>query len=136
MALMALMNGNRQAAQTYMSQASGSDTFDEIMGQLNIANGNYSAAADNLQKSRTNAAALAQILNKDYAAATRTLANVQKPDATTSYLKAIVGARTGDAGAVKSNLQAAVSQDPTLGQRAQKDLEFSNYRSVVEALVR
>ena len=136
MALMALMNGNRQAAQTYMSQASGSDTFDEIMGQLNIANGNYSAAADNLQKSRTNAAALAQIMNKDYAAATRTLANVQKPDATTSYLKAIVGARTGDAGAVKSNLQAAVSQDPTLSQRAQKDLEFSNYRSVVEALVR
>ena len=136
MALMALKDGDKQAAQAYMSQASGSDTFDDIMGQLNIANGNYSAAASNLQKSKTNAAALAQILNKDYAAASRTLANVQKPDATTSYLKAIVGARTGDSGVVKSNLQAAISQDASLGERAMKDLEFSNYRSVVEALVK
>ena len=136
MALIALKDGDKQAAQTYMSQASGSDTFDDIMGQLNIANGNYSAAASNLQKSKTNAAALAQILNKDYAAANRTLANVQKPDATTSYLKAIVGARTGDGGVVKSNLQAAISQDASLGERARKDLEFSNYRSVVDALVK
>lgn len=136
MALIALKDGDKQAAQTYMSQASGSDTFNDIMGQLNIANGNYSAAAANLQNSKTNAAALAQILNKDYASANRTLANVQKPDATTSYLKAIVGARTGDSGVVKSNLQAAISQDASLGERARKDLEFSNYRSVVEALVK
>lgn len=136
MALIALKDGDKQAAQTYMSQASGSDTFNDIMGQLNIANGNYSAAAANLQNSKTNAAALAQILNKDYASANRTLANVQKPDATTSYLKAIVGARTGDSGVVKSNLQAAISQDASLGERAKKDLEFSNYRSVVEALVK
>lgn len=136
MALIALKDGDKQAAQTYMSQASGSDTFNDIMGQLNIANGNYSAAAANLQNSKTNAAALAQILNKDYASANRTLANVQKPDATTSYLKAIVGARTGDSGVVKSNLQAAISQDASLGERARKDLEFSNYRSVVETLVK
>lgn len=136
MALIALKDDDRQAAQTYMSQASGSDTFNDIMGQLNIANGNYSAASANLQNSKTNAAALAQILNKDYASANRTLANVQKPDATTSYLKAIVGARTGDSGVVKSNLQAAISQDASLGERARKDLEFSNYRSVVEALVK
>lgn len=136
MALIALKDGDKQAAQTYMSQASGSDTFNDIMGQLNIANGNYSAASANLQNSKTNAAALAQILNKDYASANRTLANVQKPDATTSYLKAIVGARTGDSGVVKSNLQAAISQDASLGERARKDLEFSNYRSVVEALVK
>lgn len=136
MALIALKDDDKQAAQTYMSQASGSDTFNDIMGQLNIANGNYSAAAANLQNSKTNAAALAQILNKDYASANRTLANVQKPDATTSYLKAIVGARTGDSGVVKSNLQAAISQDASLGERARKDLEFSNYRSVVEALVK
>ena len=136
MALIALKDGDKQAAQTYMSQASGSDTFNDIMGQLNIANGNYSAAAANLQNSKTNAAALVQILNKDYASANRTLANVQKPDATTSYLKAIVGARTGDSGVVKSNLQAAISQDASLGERARKDLEFSNYRSVVEALVK
>lgn len=136
MALIALKDGDKQAAQTYMSQASGSDTFNDIMGQLNIANGNYSAASANLQNSKTNAAALAQILNKDYASANRTLANVQKPDATTSYLKAIVGARTGDSGVVKSNLQAAISQDASLSERARKDLEFSNYRSVVEALVK
>ena len=136
MALIALKDDDKQAAQTYMSQASGSDTFNDIMGQLNIANGNYSAAAANLQNSKTNAAALAQILNKDYASANRTLANVQKPDATTSYLKAIVGARTGDSGVVKSNLQAAISQDASLGECAMKDLEFSNYRSVVEALVK
>ncbi|MBP3688811.1 MAG: hypothetical protein J6I54_02360 [Bacteroidaceae bacterium] len=136
MALISLKEGDKAAAQTYISQASGSDTFDDIMGQINIANGNYTAAASNLQKSNTNAAALAQILSKDYASASRTLANVRKPDATTSYLKAIVGARTGDSAAVRSNLQSAISQDATLAGRAAKDLEFSNYKSVVEALVK
>lgn len=136
MALISLKEGDKAAAQTYISQASGSDTFDDIMGQINIANGNYTAAASNLQKSNTNAAALAQILSKDYASASRTLANVRKPDATTSYLKAIVGARTSDSAAVRSNLQSAISQDATLAGRAAKDLEFSNYKSVVEALVK
>ncbi len=136
MALISLKEGDKAAAQTYISQASGSNTFDDIMGQINIANGNYTAAASNLQKSNTNAAALAQILSKDYASASRTLANVRKPDATTSYLKAIVGARTGDSAAVRSNLQSAISQDATLAGRAAKDLEFSNYKSVVEALVK
>lgn len=136
MALISLKEGDKAAAQTYISQASGSDTFDDIMGQINIANGNYTAAASNLQKSNTNAAALAQILSKDYASASRTLANVRKPDATTSYLKAIVGARTGDSAAVRSNLQSAISQDATLAGRAAKDLEFSNYKSVVEAMVK
>ncbi len=136
MALISLKEGDKAAAQTYISQASGSNTFDDIMGQINIANGNYTAAASNLQKSNTNAAALAQILSKDYASASRTLANVRKPDATTSYLKAIVGARTGDSAAVRSNLQSAISQDATFAGRAAKDLEFSNYKSVVEALVK
>ncbi|MBQ4524572.1 MAG: hypothetical protein IJA00_00660, partial [Bacteroidaceae bacterium] len=49
------------------------------------------------------------------------------PDAYTSYLKAIVGARTNNASMVISNLADAVKKDNTMAQKALKDVEFSKY---------
>ena len=78
--------------------------------------------------------ALAQILNKDYAAAKSTLNGVANKDAYTSYLLAIVAARTNDAAGVNTNLKDAVSKDSSLKSRAVKDLEFAEYKSAVESL--
>ena len=75
-------------------------------------------------------------MNKDYAAATRTLDNVAKPDGTTHYLKAIVAARTNNASAVTAELKSAVAKNPALAQRATKDIEFEQYASAVAAAVK
>ena len=136
LALLAIKNGDTAKAEAYMGKASGSDTFNEILGNLNIAKGNYIQAEQNLSTTQTNSAALAQILNKDYAKAKNTLSAIKTPDATTSYLKAILAARTNDVSALKSNLKAAVSLDSSLKTRAANDLEFANHQTSIADIVK
>ena len=136
LAILAMKSGDVAKAETYMGQASGSDTFNEVLGNLNIAKGNYTQAQQNLAKTNTNSAALAQILNKDYSAAQKTLAAINTPDATTCYLKAVLAARTSDTGALKSNLKAALTEDSSLKTRAANDLEFAKYKETIADLVK
>ena len=136
LALLALQSGDANTAETYLAKGSGSDTFKEIMGNLNIAKGNYTQAAADLAGTNTNSAALAQILSKDYTSAKNTLAAVKNADAITSYLKAILAARTGDAATVASALKSAIQQDATLAARAANDLEFAKFANVVKSIVK
>lgn len=136
LALMALKSGDVAKAETYLSKGTGSDTFKEVMGNLNIAKGNYTQAASDLAGVNTNSAALAQILAKDYTSAKTTLSKIKNADATTSYLQAVLAARTGDASALPSSLKNAIQQDATLAARAAKDLEFAKYANVVKNLVK
>ncbi|MBP5770330.1 MAG: tetratricopeptide repeat protein [Bacteroidaceae bacterium] len=134
-ALLALAEGKVEEAEALLAKGSGADSYNEVLGNINLAKGNYAAAAANLSGKKTNSAALAQILNKDYAAAAITLAGIPNADATTSYLKAILGARQNDVSAVISNLQSAIQQDPGLAQRAAKDLEFQQFASQVAEVI-
>ncbi|MBR5467298.1 MAG: hypothetical protein IKU79_07865 [Bacteroidaceae bacterium] len=136
LAILAIKNNDIANAETCMGKASGSDTFNEILGNLNIAKGNYTQAQQNLSKTNTNSAALAQILCKDYAKAQATLSAIKSPDAITSYLKAILAARTSDTGALKTNLKAAITSDASLKDRAANDLEFAQYKSTIAELVK
>ena len=134
LALIELGKGNVSAAETNLGKAAGAQGFNEASAALNIAKGSYQQAASAASGVKSNTAALAQILNKDYAGAKSTLAGVAKKDAYTSYLLAIVAARTNDAAGVNSNLKEAVSKDSSLKGRAVKDLEFAQYKSAVESL--
>ncbi len=134
--LIALKSGDVTAAETYLAQGSGADTFKEVMGNLNIAKGNYTQAAADLANTTSNSAALAQILAKDYAKAKTTLANIKTADATTDYLKAVLAARTGDATTLTNSLKSAIAKDATLAERAAKDLEFAAYASTIKSLVK
>ena len=136
LALLALRSGDTEQATALLGKASGSDTFNEILGNLNIAKGNYTQAQQNLAKTQSNSAALAQILGKDYASAKKTLSAIRTPDATTAYLKAILAARTGDTGTLKSNLKVAIASDTTLKSRAASDLEFAAYQETIADLVK
>ena len=136
LALLQLVNGNVQQAETLLAKGSGSDSFNEIMGALNLAKGNYTQAASNLAGVNNNTALLAQILNKDYAAAAKTVAGIKNADATTSYLQAILGARNGDSNAVVNALRSAIQKDPSLAQRAARDLEFVNCASAIKSLLK
>ena len=134
--LLALKEGNISAAEAFLAQGSGANTFKEVMGNLNIAKGNYTQAANDLAGTMTNSAALAQILAKDYATAKKTLAGIKNADAITSYLQAVLAARTNDASTLASSLKNAIQQDATLAKRAANDLEFANYESAIKSLLK
>ncbi len=135
LAIMALRDGDVANAETYLAKGTGSNNYNEVMGCLNIAKGNYAQAASLLAGSNTNSQALAQILTNDYEGAASTLQAVKAPDATTAYLGAVLAARTGDASALANCLQSAVAQDSSLASRAQKDLEFADYEATVSAAI-
>ncbi len=127
MGLVALSKGDKAAAETYLAKASGAPELNEALGNLYIAQGQYERAVNAFGDTKTNSAALAQILAKDYNKAKNTLADIEKPDAYTDYLIAILGARTDNASLTISSLKDAVAKDPTLGKKAATDLEFAKY---------
>ena len=125
--LVSLMKGDKAAAETYFGKAAGTKELGESMGNLYIAQGQYERAVNSFGDSKTNSAALAQILAKDYNKAKNTLANVERPDAYTDYLMAGLGARTNNSSMVTSSLKSAVAKDSSLAKKAATDLEFAKY---------
>ena len=125
--LIALTKGDKDAAEAYMGKASGAKELNEALGNLYVAQGQYEKAVSAFGDTKSNSAALAQILAKDYNKANSTLAGIEKPDAYTDYLQAVIGARTNNAAMVISSLKAAVAKDSTLAKKAVSDLEFAKY---------
>ncbi|MDE6269165.1 MAG: hypothetical protein K2M04_08810 [Muribaculaceae bacterium] len=125
--LISLINKDYRAANQKFGSAAGVPELNEALGTSYLMQGDNAAAARAFGDSRTNNAALAQILTKDYAKAKSTLAGIPNPDATTYYLMAVLGARTANDNMVSSNLRKAVKLDSSLAQKAAADLEFANY---------
>ena len=105
--LISLIKGDKAAAEAYFGKAAGTKELGESMGNLYIAQGQYERAVNSFGDAKTNSAALAQILAKDYNKAKNTLAGVEKPDAYTDYLMAVLGARTNNSSMVTSSLKAS-----------------------------
>lgn len=125
--LIALTKGDQAKAQQLFGNAAGVAELSEALGVLYLEQGEWAKAANSFGSVKSNNAALAQILTKDYSKASQTLNAVPNPDATTSYLKAIVAARTNDANSVVSNLKQAIAKDSSLKNEAAIDLEFAKY---------
>ncbi len=124
--LLALQRGDIKEAENYLGQAGNAQGLAETLGNLHLAQGNYALAEQDFNGVNSNSAALAQILNKNYAKAAQTLKNVQKADGMTDYLQAIVNARQGNNDAAQSFLRSAIQKDPSLKAYADNDLEFKN----------
>ncbi len=122
-----LLEGNVAAAESYMAIGAGAKAGDEALGNLYIAQGLYGRAAYLLEKEPSNSTALAQLLDADYSNAKKTIAAIKKPDATTHYIKAVLGARTGNAALIYDGLKNAVKLDRSLAAKALGDLEFAKY---------
>ena len=122
--LLALQSGDVKAAENYIGQAGNANGLAEILGNLHLAQGNYALAEQDFNGVNSNSAALAQILNKNYAKAAQTLKNVEKADGMTDYLLAIVNSRQGNADAAQSFLRSAIQKDASLKAYADNDLEF------------
>ena len=123
--LVSLINGNVQDAERAISKGANSENVKAAIGALNIAKGNYAQAEQNFDDATCNSAALAQILNKNYAKATSTLSAIKNRDAMTEYLTAIVNARQGNNAAAADALKLALQKDPSLAAYAANDIELA-----------
>lgn len=124
--LVALLEGNTAEAQNHIAKATGANDLNKVLGALNIANGKYAQAEQNFNGVNSNTAALAQILNKNYAGAISTLKGVKNKTGVTDYLLAIANARQGNNDAASSYLKSALQKDPSLASYAANDLELIN----------
>ena len=124
--LVALLEGNTAEAQNHIAKATGANDLNKALGALNIANGKYAQAEQNFNGVNSNTAALAQILNKNYAGAISTLKGVKNKTGVTDYLLAIANARQGNNDAASSYLKSALQKDPSLASYAANDLELIN----------
>lgn len=125
--LIALTKGDKAKAQQLMGSASGVAELSEALGVLYLQQGEYAKAVNSFGSIKSNNAALAQILVKDYSKAQQTLDAVPNADAVTDYLKAVVAARTNNSSGVINNLRTAISKDRALAKEAAIDLEFAKY---------
>ena len=125
LALIALQGGDVQKATDYISKATGANGLNQVLGNLEIAKGNYAQAEQYFKDATNNSAALANILNKNYAQASVAL-KYAKEDAMTNYLQAILNARQGKNADAAQWLQKALKLDSSLRTYANNDLELVN----------
>ena len=127
-----LVKNNVAAAETYLGKATGANAANEALGNLYIKQGQYQRAVNAFGDAKTNSAAQAQILAKDYNKAKATLQAVANKDAMTDYLMAIVGARTNNESLVKSSIKSAIAKDASLAEKAANDREFAKFASALK----
>lgn len=96
-------------------------------GLVELANGNYSAAASQLDGYNK---ALAQLLNGDVAAAKSALSSINTWRA--DYVKAVIAAKEGDTKALASNLKAAIAKNPEAKKLAETEVNFLKYAEIAE----
>lgn len=125
--LIKMMNKDYAGARESFGSAAGVDGLNDAMGVYYIKQGDYQTAVKAFGDTKTNNAALAQILTNDYSKAQATLNAVPNPDATTYYMMAVVAARTSNEQGVYANLRKAVNLDSSLKAKAAVDKEFANY---------
>ena len=125
--LIALLEKDYSTANEKFGNAAGVKELNEALGVYYLNLGDNNAAVKAFGSAKSNNAALAQILTKDYNAAKTTLSSIASPDATTYYLMAILGARTSNEQMIASNLRQAVRMDKKLAERAKVDIEFAKF---------
>lgn len=125
--LISLLNKDYRIANQKFGSAAGIDELGDALGTYYLMTGDVNSAVRAFGATKSNNAALAQILSKDYSKAKSTLGAINDPDAMTYYLTAVLGARTNNDKMVSSNLRQAVKLDRAMADRALKDLEFKNF---------
>ena len=117
LALVNLMNGNTQAAKTYVGGASA-----ETKALAAAAEGNYAQAQSQLKGYN---AAVAATMNADYTAAKQAVANDKS--AAADYLRAIIASKQGDFNAATAELKSAISKDAAYAERCKKDVNLREF---------
>ena len=122
MGVVALRENNLTDATKYF-KAAGNKAANANLAVVDVLNGDYKAAAAKLGDCKCANAALVALLNGNNAPAAALTCECPM----SAYLRAVAAARQGDAEGVKKNLEAAKKCEK-LAARAEKDIEFAQYR--------
>ena len=108
------------------------------MGTVKVKEGDYPTAVEMFGSNKTFNAALAKLLAGDVDGALSVANEIEEPDASVDYLKAVIGARQKNYDMIMNNLKSAIDKDAASKDRAKKDLEFADFSddSAFEALVK
>jgi Flp pilus assembly protein TadD len=123
------LEGDIDGAMALLNEAAGAGSEVNFnKGIILIQKGDYGSALSNMGRENSVNVALAKLLNGDAAGAKTVLENTEDDSAVASYVMAIACARLNDGAGVKTHLTAALSKDGSLRQKAERDLEFRNFR--------
>lgn len=127
--VVAYKQGDQAKAMEYFELATGAGSeVNYNQAILKVKAGDYQEAVNLFGSAPSFNAALAKLLNGDTDGALKTMTEAENPeDPLGYYLKAIIGARTGNTDLIYTNLRTAVTKDAALGEKAKKDIEFANY---------
>lgn len=126
--LLALKDGDLSKAEQLLGTASGAASLNEALGLLYIKKGEYGKAVQQFAGVKSNNAALAQLLSKNYSEAQRTVNAIENKDATSYYIGAVVAARTNDMKGIVDNLKNAMKNGISLSSIS-LDNEFAKFLS-------
>lgn len=122
--------GNRKDAKAQLEKSkSAGPEVSYNLGIIAVQDGQYADAVTFFGSNTTFNTALAKVLAGDLDGAMTTLdKSSEKEDALSYYLRAVIGARKGNADLVVNNLKIAIEKDPSLKEHARTDVEFLKWR--------
>lgn len=119
-----LQRGDRKAAAEWFRKA-GTPEAKANLGLLQLLDGNYDAAAKQLEGTGGLNGAIASLLaGRLNEAESRISCHCGRAE----YLRAIIAARRGDAAGVRSHLASVEAKDKRLFEQSRKDVEFAKFR--------
>ena len=136
--LIALYHGDKEKAQDMISAAINTPELGQALAYLYLKQGEYMKAETAFGETVSNNAAVAQLLNGNYAKALKTLQKITTPSATTELIRAIIAARTNDNNGVITALKSAIELDGSVAYHIADNLEFAKYKNLAafKALVK
>jgi tetratricopeptide (TPR) repeat protein len=103
------------------------------LGILYIKYGDYENSVNSFEQDRCDYnVVLAYTLKGDYETAKRKFECIEDKKAADYYLRAIIGARSGDKDLMTTSLTRAIEMDASFRDMAKEDLEFKNYLNTAE----
>jgi Flp pilus assembly protein TadD len=128
--IIAHIKGDKSKAASLFNDASADKNAQYNLGIINIQSGDYVTAVNNMSGFNTFNAALAKLLAGNSEGALSTLeASSEKDSALGYYLKAVIGARSGNQDLMINNMKAAIAKDASLKEKAKQDMEFQKYKT-------
>lgn len=136
--LIALYHGDKEKAQDMIAAAINTPELGQALAYLYLKQGEYMKAETAFGETVSNNAAVAQLLNGNYAKALKTLQKITTPSATTELIRAIIAARTNDNNGVIAALKSAIALDGSVAYQIADNLEFAKYKNLAafKALVK
>lgn len=128
--LIALYHGDKEKAQDMISAAINTPELGQALAYLYLKQGEYMKAETAFGETVSNNAAVAQLLNGNYAKALKTLQKIMTPSATTELIRAIIAARTNDNNGVITALKSAIALDGSVAYHIADNLEFAKYKNL------